>query len=583
MIVVKAFVFNLMCSAFSFLCDSENPYPEVRNDPRPGTRGSAPIVELKAGKIRGYLMSSSEGRIIYAFESIPYAEPPVNNLRFQPPVPIKSWDKVLDATRLPPMCLQVNPSQLFRTVGQEDCLYLNVYTTRKIETLDGSGGHNISKKIPVVVWVHGGAFSFGYSGDYGPSYLLNKELVLVTLNYRVGVLGFLSTGDSICPGNNGLKDQALAIKWVYENIEKFGGNVKRITLMGQSAGGVSTHLHMLSKGSRNYFQAAASLSGTAFVHWAIQRPEQARSITLKMARIQGCPTTNTHVIHECLKRQNPVFLVANQLNLQDWTPFPAILFAPVIEQESNASFISAHPDVLYSKKDVPQIPWITSTTSQEGYLVLLLLKGLLKLGTFRREWYKLAPLSLNYESFVTAVPHKITTKVKQFYFGDRSPMDVSLDELSEVFSDRFFTFGFEKGLREHSQIAETYGYLWKYKGKYNIANSIGIPSSKWGVGHGEDVFYIFNSSSSYTGFAQTDPEYVISQVIVNVMHNFFALREPLYEDKSGRQDRIWSPVRNTRPIQVLQFDHDIRMISSPHQKTVDFWLSLNLSDTRGFE
>ena len=102
-----------------------------------------------------------------------------------------------------------------------------------------------------MVWIHGGGFEFGSSSPfvYGPNYLLDKDIVLVTFNYRLGILGFLTTGDLVAPGNFGLKDQVLALKWVQKNIQVFGGDPNRVTLFGQSAGGASVSLHVLSDAS----------------------------------------------------------------------------------------------------------------------------------------------------------------------------------------------------------------------------------------------------------------------------------------------------------------------------------------------
>jgi len=131
-------------------------------------------------------------------------------------------------------------------------------------------------------------------------------------------LGFLSTGDSASTGNYGLKDQAESIRWVYENIDSFGGNRSRISIMGQSAGSVSTHLQLLSTTSvaKNMFSSAMSMSGTAFNEWAVQSPEYARNWTVKIAKRLNCPvTSSSEAIMDCLRSRNPDFIVGAQMNL----------------------------------------------------------------------------------------------------------------------------------------------------------------------------------------------------------------------------------------------------------------------------
>ena len=104
-----------------------------------------------------------------------------------------------------------------------------------------------------MVFIHGGAFFIGSSDDYRANYLLDKDVILVTMNYRLGIFGFFSTGDSAAPGNFGMKDQVLALKWVQENIKEFGGDANRVTLFGEGAGGSSVSFHTLSDSSTGKF------------------------------------------------------------------------------------------------------------------------------------------------------------------------------------------------------------------------------------------------------------------------------------------------------------------------------------------
>ncbi|KAJ4446940.1 hypothetical protein ANN_13642 [Periplaneta americana] len=209
----------------------------------------ADYVDLPHGRLQGHLLLSRKGREIFSFQGIPYAKPPVGELRFQPPQPPEPWTDVLKATKEGPDCIQ-RPFPEAPTspelVGDEDCLYLNVYTPQ----LPEAGG--ATELLPVMFWIHGGAWMAGSGSTdlYGPQYLLDKEIVLVTINYRLGPLGFLSTGDEVCPGNNGLKDQVAALRWVRDNIAAFGGNPDSVTIFGESAGGANVHYHVLSKASR---------------------------------------------------------------------------------------------------------------------------------------------------------------------------------------------------------------------------------------------------------------------------------------------------------------------------------------------
>lgn len=146
---------------------------------------------------------------------------PLTKTNFQPPVPVKPWNGTYDATEDGPMCVQFTdtPDQI-----SEDCLHLNVYT-RNVTP---------AKERPVIIYFHPGGYyetSSQSETTAGPQHFMDRDIVLVTANYRLGILGFLSTGTKEAPGNNGLKDQVEAMKWVRDNIDKFGGDRDSVTLM----------------------------------------------------------------------------------------------------------------------------------------------------------------------------------------------------------------------------------------------------------------------------------------------------------------------------------------------------------------
>lgn len=141
------------------------------------------------------------------------------------------------------------------------------------------------EKLAVLVFVHGGGFSIGSSNDeaYGPDFLIEQNVILVTMNYRLGMFGFMSLGTRQYSGNMGLKDQQLALKWIHSNIKHFSGDHRRILLFGQSAGAASAHFHVLSSESRKYFRNAALLSGTAENLWAIYEGTDHLDLVHKLA------------------------------------------------------------------------------------------------------------------------------------------------------------------------------------------------------------------------------------------------------------------------------------------------------------
>jgi para-nitrobenzyl esterase len=210
-----------------------------------------PIVVIQGGAVRG--MAVAHG---FAFRGLPYAAPPTGHLRWRPPHRVRAWSGVRDATKFAPSCPQ-KPS-LFAPPGpeSENCLYLNVSTP----TLRRHAHR------PVLVWIHGGGFTEDGALNYDGTKLAATGVVVVTINYRLGALGFLAhpalaSRPGGPTGNYGLMDQQAALRWVRHNIARFGGNPGNVTIAGESAGGVSVLAHMVSRGSRGLFQRAIVESG----------------------------------------------------------------------------------------------------------------------------------------------------------------------------------------------------------------------------------------------------------------------------------------------------------------------------------
>ncbi|PSN30852.1 Esterase FE4 [Blattella germanica] len=199
------------------------------------------------------------------------------------PEPAEPWDGIYNAQQLGASC-QV----------EEDCLYLNV-ATPKLPS-DGT-------LLPTIVYIHGGSFLAGSGGGFieWSDYYLQNDIVFVSINYRLGPLGFLSTGDSVVPGNNGLKDQNFALRWVKQNIAQFGGDPSRITICGLSAGGASIHYQLLSPLSKGLFQGAIAESGSALNPWSFDETSTARSRTLRYGQALLANTNDSQTLVDYLR------------------------------------------------------------------------------------------------------------------------------------------------------------------------------------------------------------------------------------------------------------------------------------------
>ncbi|KAJ1522786.1 hypothetical protein ONE63_001942 [Megalurothrips usitatus] len=273
----------------------------------------SPVVEVAQGPLQGRAARTDAGTEYFAFQGIPFAAPPVGPLRFRDPQPPASWaPEVRDARADGPICSQVAmpfPSALpsnvsvidvVRFLGKipalvhrvakalrqsEDCLHLNVYTPKV----------GAAASLPVFVFIHGGAFVFGDNGldVLGPQHIVERDVILVTVNYRLGALGFLAVGEAAngslakAPegvGNAALKDVVAALRWVRDNIAQFGGDPGRVTLGGQSAGGALASYMTVVPAARGLFHRLVAMSGSMLHHLAFSTPEQALARTRTLVR-----------------------------------------------------------------------------------------------------------------------------------------------------------------------------------------------------------------------------------------------------------------------------------------------------------
>lgn len=257
--------------------------------------GPAPdTVTIDSGALHGVVTPSYR-----LFDGIPYAAPPVGALRWRPPEPVASWPGVREARDPGPNCAQPTGLGGPRTTV-EDCLYLNVWTP---PTLPADG-----RALPVMVWIHGGSLQTGSGSMYGAAPLVSQpdgDAIIVTINYRLGLFGFLAASaldDGSGSGDYGLMDQQAALRWVHRNIAAFGGDPDRVTLDGESAGGVSICAHMATPSAKPLFRAAILQSGPC----ASQSLPDAEAEGDAWAAAAGCPATDDPT---CLRSLAPDILV----------------------------------------------------------------------------------------------------------------------------------------------------------------------------------------------------------------------------------------------------------------------------------
>ncbi|MBM7787391.1 carboxylesterase/lipase family protein [Tenggerimyces flavus] len=270
------------------------------------------VVKVGDGWLRG---SVAADHVTYS--SIPYAAPPVGERRWKPPAAAKSWRGIRDATQPSPLCPQ---GSMTGATGTEDCLYLDVTVPRKA-----------GKRLPVVVWLYGGGFTSGGAQQYDATrFATAGELIVVTPNYRLGALGFLAAPALGGGGNYGLMDQTAALRWVRENVARFGGDPRNVTLAGQSAGARSVCAHLAAPSSRGLFQRAITQSGAC--ENKVLTPAKAQDFGARATADLGCTTA------ACLRSVAPERLlpllnggrvpVHSRADDRPWGPVAGTTFLP---------------------------------------------------------------------------------------------------------------------------------------------------------------------------------------------------------------------------------------------------------------
>ncbi len=429
------------------------------------------VVRLKSGPVTG----KTDGAV-RMFLGIPYAAPPVAGLRWKPPQEVAAWTQVRKSTQFGPSCPQ--PDQQGDGKYSEDCLYLNVWTPAK-----GPG-----EKLPVMVWIHGGGFNFGSSSqpEYDGRNLAGKGVVVVTLNYRLGPLGFLvhpllsRESPEGTSGNYALLDQIAALKWVQRNITAFGGNPDRVTIFGQSAGSRSVSLLMISPLSAGLFHGAIAQSGGPIIGSEYLNPvfngnmANVSEMGQKLASKLGCDGASDVLAAMRSRSAEEVIRAADcKTGLFD----EGLFFAPVFD----GTVLPGNPFEAYSRGAQHDVPIITGSTLTEGNACLKDVKD----------------LSLErYRSFLKSrFSENMGKAFRVFPASSDKDVPAAIDRVIAVAANaepaRFVAGSMER--------KKSRGYLYQFTRLPGTERA-----RKLGAYHGVDLAYVFGNIKTSDGYDDTD-------------------------------------------------------------------------------
>ncbi|XP_063883726.1 esterase E4-like isoform X3 [Scylla paramamosain] len=466
-------------------------------------------ISTEGGLITGVSEKSTKGKTFYAYYSIPFAKPPMGNLRFKAPVEGVSWKGHRDGTIPPPPCPQL-PSAVDHSFiyGEEDCLFLNVFTSK-------TNGTPVA--LPVLVFIHGGGYIAGRAHRHQPYAFLNEEVVLVTLQYRLGILE-----DDVLPGNLGLKDQLSALRWVSRNIKQFGGDPNKVTIFGQSAGASSAHLLSLSPKSEGLFARAILQSGSAFSSWALG--SNYKKTAIQVAQHVGCENhvNSSHEMVECLRGVKSEDLVTTLPKLLTSLWFP-LLLGPRIDSD----LLPDYPEVLARMKKNNQIDLISGYTSEDGAELFAVIQAERLDINFTENFDEVAPYTLDY-SEENDNSFQLTQWVYEYYMGGRKLEPTN--NFVKMVTDRVFGAPHWTSAILHASVstkeqkdiqARTYCYLFSYRGQHSVLDNYNVSVGASWVSHSDEMFYMFPGAPDWKTLTYP-ADFAMRDVFIKLWTNFAA-------------------------------------------------------------
>jgi len=546
-----------------------------------------PTVSLDGlGVVQGMPGISRGGDHYLQFRGIPYAAPPLGQLRFLPPVPVSPWKGILDATTVPPVCIQ-NP-YLYEgsIVGSEDCLYLNIYT------------RSLTPSVlrPVYVFIHGGAFVFGGAAGYTGEYVMEQDWVVVTLQYRLGPMGFLSTEDSTLPGNMGLQDQLLSLHWIQEHIHKFGGDKGLVTLSGMSAGGASVHYLLLSPHSHGLFHRALSMSGTSLCWWSSLSSHTSTAHSLA-SRLQ-CPTQPSTALRDCLREKDAKEIMEAQGALYTWhlgTPErePMNIWSPRSDPEGgSAAVLPTHPIDVMESRDIKSVPFLVGVAETEGGWRGNNLLGVEQVREqFLNEMDSVLPLVLGLHSQVPGEDMEaVLESVKKYYVGGitgkekwNTTRDMVATGLVLAMGDSMFNYAIDRTVRLHgaSNVSPTWMYVYNVTHSHSLTfmdpanpGSRKIPelSVLHRTTHAQEVGMTFPVFEAMMGPLSSE-EITHSRNFINFLYNFALHGDPRMEGQESMSG--WEPVTEDN-LSHLVFGQEATEVRHglPFEERMSWWNSV---------
>ncbi|XP_078526705.1 fatty acyl-CoA hydrolase precursor, medium chain-like [Lissotriton helveticus] len=445
----------------------------------PDARG--PLVTTKYGQVQGtQLRVEGTDRVINTFLGIPFARPPLKELRFSPPERPTPWTDVRDATAYPPVCIQDLKGmdimeEIFLTVLpdftiSEDCLYLNIHTPAEAKN---------DEKLPVMVFIHGGGLVMGGASMYdGSAIAAYENVVVVSIQYRLGTLGYFSTGDEHARGNWGFLDQVAALQWIQENIEPFRGDPESVTIFGESAGGISVSALVLSPLSKGLFHKAISQSGVAILPgFCYDDQEQVAAISRELANLTGCDFKDSAALVNCMRKKSEEEILK-----------PFLTGLKVVPGVTDGVFLPKNPEEILADHESNPVPFIIGVNNQEfGWIIPVAMnisQSTLKEGLDRQTVDSFLRMSAPVLGSMAESIHLLVDE----YLGNAQDPIIIRDSYFEMLADMTFVIPGLKTARHHRDSGHpVYFYEFQHRpSQYGDSRPDFVKAD-----HGDELGFVF--------------------------------------------------------------------------------------------
>ncbi|XP_067658122.1 cocaine esterase-like [Haliotis asinina] len=551
----------------------------------PAVGMEAPVINSTWGYIQGVARTSRDGQPYFGYYGIPYAKPPIGDLRFRKPQPHPGVSDIFNASSYGLPCLQLSPMLPLNfsfPAMSEDCLTLNVFLPNTTD---------VSSSVPVMVWIHGGGFVYGSASMYEPWQLVTKgDVIVVTIQYRLGIFGFLSTENDVAPGNYGLWDQHLAIQWVKTNIEAFGGDTSNITIIGESAGSASVAYHVLYPGSKGLFQRAVLQSGAATSLWAVNRNNL--FVTMYVGYILGCSggsadaKSRQREMVDCLRKNDSSRVLA--YSYFGGTPAYSLMqytWVPTID----GVFVKDDPQVLMRDitflnttcmKDIDVM--VGANNNEGGFLLTSALAFDRAYNyTYASDIFKQKEFDTDILTTVTALSLGASTPsindiVSVEYTYPRPPSEQPLpqEQVLSTYGDPSFIVPTVLFARTHALLKtnkKCYFYLFDHY------PSFARDSPVKGMNHGTDTLYLFDLDPAtvkmlgYSGNL-TSEEYQLADTFVSFIADFAKTGNP--SPAVERKLRQTWPEFNMANQHYLSFTTNMSVGDHVYPRRMTLWLDI---------